>query len=169
MIKRRNELEDRLRDLQGEGAKAAQLAAARREADRDVERILQQSQGETDSLDTVLSEFKALKPKKLVTEENYRSLRERFGDYFEGNMGAEAIKRLLGDLDLEAEAEFLRDQIKTAKGTRRQKAIKRLKVVNNFIGTKNSPGGMVLDAIPVIPPELRPWSSWTAGGSPPRT
>src|SRR5207244_3767983 len=67
-----------------------------------------------------------------------------------------AIKRLLSDLDLEAESEFLRDQIHTAKGTRRQKAIKRLKVVSNFIGTKNSPMGMVLDAVPVIPPELRP-------------
>jgi DNA-directed RNA polymerase subunit beta' len=156
VIKRRNELEDRLRDLQGEGAKAAQLAAARREADRDVERILQQAQLEVEGLDTVLSEFKSLQAKKLVAEENYRSLRERFGDYFEGGMGAEAIKRLLNDLDLEAEAEYLREQIKTAKGTRRQKAIKRLKVVNNFIGTKNSPGGMVLDGIPVIPPELRP-------------
>jgi DNA-directed RNA polymerase subunit beta' len=71
-------------------------------------------------------------------------------------MGAEAIKRLLMDLDLEAESEFLRDQIQTAKGTRRQKAIKRLKVVSNFIGTKNSPMGMVLDAVPVIPPDLRP-------------
>src|SRR5205823_4660810 len=95
---RLRELEDRLRELEGEGAKGAQLSAARREAQRDVERLTEASRRETD----------------------------------------------------------LRDQIHTAKGTRRQKAIKRLKVVSNFLNTKNSPLGMVLDAVPVIPPDLRP-------------
>ncbi|HJP66201.1 MAG TPA: DNA-directed RNA polymerase subunit beta', partial [Actinomycetota bacterium] len=84
------------------------------------------------------------------------SLRERFGDYFDGGMGAEAIKRLLQDLKLEEEAESLREQIATGKGTRRLKAIKRLKVVSNFTEGRNSPMGMVLDAVPVIPPDLRP-------------
>jgi DNA-directed RNA polymerase subunit beta' len=151
------ELEDRLRELEGEGAKGAQLSAARREAQRDIERITEAAKRETDHLDEVLTSFKNLNVKQLVADDSvYRSLRERFGEYFDGGMGAEAIKRLLMDLDLEAEAEFLHDQINTAKGTRRQKAIKRLKVVSNFIGTKNSPMGMVLDAVPVIPPDLRP-------------
>jgi DNA-directed RNA polymerase subunit beta' len=155
--KRLNELEDRLRDLEGEGAKGAQLTAARREAQRDIDRIRESAQQEIQHLDDVLSSFKGLSVKQLVADDSvYRSLRERFGDYFEGGMGAEAIKRLLQDLDLEGESEFLKEQIKTAKGTRRQKAIKRLKVVSNFIGTKNSPHGMVLDAVPVIPPDLRP-------------
>jgi DNA-directed RNA polymerase subunit beta' len=155
--KRLSELEDRLRDLEGEGAKGAQLSAARREAQRDVERMTEAGRQETQHLDEVLSAFKNLSVKQLVADDAvYRSLRERFGDYFEGGMGAEAIKRLLLDLDLEAEAANLREQIKTAKGTRRQKAIKRLKVVSHFIGTKNSPLGMVLDAVPVIPPDLRP-------------
>jgi DNA-directed RNA polymerase subunit beta' len=155
--KRLSELEDRLRDLEGEGAKGAQLSAARREAQRDVEKITEGARQETDHLDQVLTAFKNLNVKQLVADDAvYRSLRERFGDYFEGGMGAEAIKRLLIDLDLEAEAANLREQIKTAKGTRRQKAIKRLKVVSHFIGTKNSPLGMVLDAVPVIPPDLRP-------------
>jgi DNA-directed RNA polymerase subunit beta' len=155
--KRLNELEDRLRDMEGEGAKGAQLSAARREAQRDVERITEGARQETQHLDDVLSAFKNLNVKQLVADDAvYRSLRERFGDYFDGGMGAEAIKRLLMDLDLEGEAEFLKEQIKTAKGTRRQKAIKRLKVVSHFTGTKNSPLGMVLDAVPVIPPDLRP-------------
>jgi DNA-directed RNA polymerase subunit beta' len=155
--KRLAELEDRLRDMEGEGAKGAQLSAARREAQRDVERLTEQARQEAQHLDDVLSAFKNLSVKQLVADDSvYRSLRERFGDYFEGGMGAEAIKRLLMDLDLEGESEFLREQIKTAKGTRRQKAIKRLKVVSHFIGTKNSPLGMVLDAVPVIPPDLRP-------------
>ncbi|HEX8099845.1 MAG TPA: DNA-directed RNA polymerase subunit beta' [Actinomycetota bacterium] len=155
--KRLGELEDRLRDLEAEGAKGAQLSAARREAQREVEKITEAGRQEVQHLEDVLSSFKNLSVKQLVADDIvYRSLRERFGDYFEGGMGAEAIKRLLIDLDLEGEAELLRDQIKTAKGTRRQKAIKRLKVVSHFIGTKNSPLGMVLDAVPVIPPDLRP-------------
>jgi DNA-directed RNA polymerase subunit beta' len=155
--KRLSELEDRLRDLESEGAKGAQLSAARREAQREVEKITESARQEVQHLDDVLSSFKNLQVKQLVADDVvYRSLRERFGDYFEGGMGAEAIKRLLIDLALESEAEALREQIRTAKGTRRQKAIKRLKVVSHFIGTKNSPLGMVLDAVPVIPPDLRP-------------
>src|SRR6266545_2120020 len=155
--KRLSVLESRLKELEGEGAKGAQLTAARREAQRDVDRLTEQAKRDNEHLDGVLDAFKGLRVKLLVADDLvYRSLRERFADYFDGGMGAEAIKRLLQDLDLEAEADFLREQIKTTKGTRRLKAIKRLKVVSNFIGTKNSPMGMVLDAVPVIPPDLRP-------------
>src|SRR2546428_4263910 len=105
--KRLSELEDRLRDMEGEGAKGAQLSAARREAQRDVERITEGSRQEGQHLDDVLSALKNLQVKQLVADDLvYRSLRERFGDYFEGAMGAEAIKRLLLDLDLQAESEF---------------------------------------------------------------
>jgi len=105
--KRLAELEDRLRDMEGEGAKSAQLSAARREAQRDVERITEGARGETQHLDDVLSGFKSLQVKQLVADDaGYRSLRERFGEYFDGGMGAEAIKRLLIDLELEAEATY---------------------------------------------------------------
>ena len=155
--KRLNELEDRLKELEGEGAKGAQLSAAKREAQRDIERLTEQAKRETDHLDEVLSAFKGLNVKQLVADDAvYRSLRERFGDYFEGGMGAEAIKRLLSDYDVETEAAALRDQIENGKGTRRLKAIKRLKVVSNFVDGRSNPMGMVLDAIPVIPPDLRP-------------
>ena len=94
--KRLNELEDRLKELEGEGAKGAQLSAAKREAQRDIERLTEQAKRETDHLDEVVSAFKGLNVKQLVADDAvYRSLRERFGDYFEGGMGAEAIKRLL--------------------------------------------------------------------------
>jgi DNA-directed RNA polymerase subunit beta' len=157
-IKRRlSELEQRLRELESEKAKGAQLSAAKREGQRDVDRLTEAAKRETDHLDEVLSAFKGLKVKQLVADDAvYRSLRERFGDYFDGGMGAESIKRLLSDLDLEAEADFLRQQIDTTKGTRRLKAIKRLKVTSNFTNGKNTPLGMVLDAVPVIPPDLRP-------------
>ncbi|HEY7666630.1 MAG TPA: DNA-directed RNA polymerase subunit beta' [Actinomycetota bacterium] len=157
-IKRRlSELEDRLKELEGEGAKGAQLSAAKREAQREIERRTEEAAREAQHLDDVLSAFKGLSVKQLVADDAvYRSLRERFGDYFEGGMGAEAIKRLLQDYDVEGEAESLRDQIENGKGTRRLKAIKRLKVVSNFVEGRSTPLGMVLDAVPVIPPDLRP-------------
>ncbi|MFL5673256.1 MAG: DNA-directed RNA polymerase subunit beta', partial [Chloroflexota bacterium] len=91
-------------------------------------------------------------------EELWRELKDRYEDYFKGGMGAQAVQELLASLDLDGEAEFLRDQIKTAKGQKRQRAIKRLKVVAPFTDTtkRNSPMGMVLDCVPVIPPDLRP-------------
>ena len=83
-------------------------------------------------------------------------MKERFGKYFEGAMGAAAIQRRLENFDLKAEADNLRETIKTGKGQRKTRALKRLKVVTAFLATNNSPMGMVLDCVPVIPPDLRP-------------
>src|SRR5699024_6813543 len=71
-------------------------------------------------------------------------------------MGAGAIQKRLETFDLDAESEALREVIRTGKGQRKTRALKRLKVVNAFLNTKNSPEGMVLDCVPVIPPDLRP-------------
>ena len=86
----------------------------------------------------------------------YRELSRRYGIYFKGSMGAQAIQQRLKDFDLAAEADSLRDTIANGKGQRKTRALKRLKVVNAFLTTTNSPVGMVLDAVPVIPPDLRP-------------
>ena len=83
-------------------------------------------------------------------------MRDRFGRYFRGGMGAQAIQERLASFDLEAEARNLRETIRTGKGQRKARALKRLKVVSAFLNTSNSPMGMVLDCIPVIPPDLRP-------------
>ena len=107
--------------------------------------------------------FRELEPKLVVNDEQiFRELKDRFGSpygfgvYFRGGMGAEAIRDLLRDLDLNAEATMLRDTIKTSKGQKQARAIKRLKVVNAFITSENKPEWMILEAVPVIPPELRP-------------
>src|SRR5204862_290788 len=76
--------------------------------------------------------------------------------FLDGGMGAGAIRELLKDLDLKAEAKPLRETIKTSKGQKQQRAIKRLKVVSAFVTSENKPEWMVLEAVPVIPPELRP-------------
>jgi DNA-directed RNA polymerase subunit beta' len=107
--------------------------------------------------------FRELDVKQVVNDEQiFRELKDRFGSpygfgvYFRGGMGAEAIRELLRDLDLQQESISLRDVIKTSKGQKQQRAIKRLKVVQAFITSENKPEWMVLEAIPVIPPELRP-------------
>src|SRR5438045_2066632 len=107
--------------------------------------------------------FRELEPKLVVNDEQlFRELKDRFGSpygfgvYFRGGMGAESIRDLLRDLDLNEEGRTLRDTIRTSKGQKQQRAIKRLKVVNAFIKSENKPEWMILEAIPVIPPELRP-------------
>ncbi len=86
----------------------------------------------------------------------YREMKNWFGKYFEGYMGATAIQKRLQDFDIAAEVESLRETIATGKGQRKVRALKRLKVVDAFRKTGNQPIGMVLDAVPVIPPDLRP-------------
>ena len=107
--------------------------------------------------------FKSMKPKDVVNDETlFRELKDRFGspfgfgEYFRGGMGAEAVRDLLQQVDLQAESDDLQDQVKTAKGQKQARAVKRLKVVTAFLHSDNKPEMMVLEAVPVIPPELRP-------------
>ncbi len=114
-------------------------------------------------LEQTWEKFRELEVKHIEPDEQiFREMKDRFGSpygfgvYFRGGMGAEAIRDLLKELDLNAEADSLRDVIRTSKGQRQQRAIKRLKVVNAFIKSENRPEWMILEAVPVIPPELRP-------------
>src|SRR5437588_7792195 len=107
--------------------------------------------------------FKTMKPKDIVNDETtFRELKDRFGspygfgEYFRGGMGAEAVRDLLQQVDLDAESADLQEQVKTAKGQKQARAVKRLKVVSAFIHSGNKPEMMILEAVPVIPPELRP-------------
>src|SRR5213596_1495328 len=107
--------------------------------------------------------FREMKPKDVIADETvFRELKDRFGspygfgEYFRGGMGAEAVRDLLQQVDLDAERLELEEQVKTAKGQKQSRAVKRLKVVSAFINSDNKPEHMILEAIPVIPPELRP-------------
>ncbi|AQQ51757.1 DNA-directed RNA polymerase subunit beta' [Planococcus lenghuensis] len=97
-----------------------------------------------------------LEKKQLLSEKEYRAYRDKYGRKFQAAMGAEAIKRLLQEIDLEKETDTLKEELKTAQGQRRTRAIKRLEVVESFRNSGNRPDWMVLDVLPVIPPELRP-------------
>ena len=101
--------------------------------------------------------FKDLKVGDLEGDERlYRAMVARYGTYFKGDMGASAIQKRLETFDLEGEVAALRQTIASDSGPRKARAIKRLKVINAFVATGNSPASMVLTKIPVIPPDLRP-------------
>ena len=101
--------------------------------------------------------FQKIEPKQLVSDEAlYREMRANYRDYFKGGMGAEAVRDLLDSIDLASTAVELNEIIATGKGQKRAKAIKRLKVVDAFLKSDNKPSDMILDVIPVIPPDLRP-------------
>ncbi|MDR1078104.1 MAG: DNA-directed RNA polymerase subunit beta' [Propionibacteriaceae bacterium] len=150
-------VEEDLALLEDEGAKAEVKKKVREGADKELKTIRDRSNRELDRLQAVWDRFTGLKVQDLEGDEVlYREMKTRYGQYFAGSMGAEAIKARLATFDLEAEADKLREIVKTGKGQRKTRALKRLKVVSAFIQTANSPLGMVLDAVPVIPPDLRP-------------
>ena len=94
--------------------------------------------------------------KQILTEREYRDMREKFEDDFEAAMGAEAIQKLLKELDLEQLSADLKAELKNATGQKRVRIIKRLEVVEAFRQSGNRPEWMIMDVVPVIPPEIRP-------------
>jgi len=154
---RQSKLEKDLAELEAAGAKGDARRKVRESSDRECKQIRDRAQREIDRVEEVWSRFRSLKVQDLEGDELlYREMRDRFGRYFRGGMGAQAIQERVGSFDLDAEAVNLREIIRTGKGQRKARALKRLKVVSAFLNTTNSPLGMVLDCIPVIPPDLRP-------------
>ena len=150
-------LEDDLAELEAAGAKNDAKKKVQSAADREMRHIRERAEREIDRLDEIWNTFVKLAPKQMIVDENiYNELVDRYEDYFTGGMGAEAIQTLIRSFDLEAEAESLREVIRDGKGQKKLRALKRLKVVAAFLRSGNDPAGMVLDCIPVIPPELRP-------------
>jgi DNA-directed RNA polymerase subunit beta' len=117
-------------------------------------------QGELEQLqveiDATRTDLEALHVKQILTDTQYREYHERFGRVFKAGIGAEAVRDLLGRFDLTEEMYRLREESRSSTGQRKLKAIKRLKVVEDFRKSNASPTWMILDVLPVIPPELRP-------------
>ena len=154
---RLKKMEADLAELEAEGAKADVKRKVRESGEREVTQIRKREDAKIDRLVKVFDRFRTLKVQDLEGDEMlYREMRDRFGRYFKGGMGAAAIKARLETFDLEAEAVKLKDIIINGKGQKKTRALKRLKVVNAFLNTTNHPAAMVLDAVPVIPPDLRP-------------
>ncbi|CAB4694534.1 unannotated protein [freshwater metagenome] len=154
---RAKKLEADLAELEAEGAKSDIRRKVRESGEREMAAIRRRADAEIDRLDRVFDRFKSLKVQDLEGDEMlFREMRDRYGRWFDGGMGAAAIQKRLQTFDLEAESVILRDVITNGKGQKKTRALKRLKVVQAFLSTTNSPSGMVLDAVPVIPPDLRP-------------
>ncbi|MDO4665134.1 MAG: DNA-directed RNA polymerase subunit beta' [Actinomycetaceae bacterium] len=155
--RRAEKLEKDLAQLEDAGATKSQKDKLRKGAEKEMGQIRRKAETTLKRLDDMWDRFTNLKVGDLEGDElMYRELEARYGIYFKGSKGAAAIQKRLQDFDLESEAEHLREVIATNTGQRKTRALKRLKVVNAFLVTGNKPEGMVLDCIPVIPPDLRP-------------
>jgi DNA-directed RNA polymerase subunit beta' len=154
---RLKKLEDDLAALEEEGAKADQKRKTKDAAEKEMGQARKSFDEQIAHLERVWEDFRTLKVGDLKPEDAvFHELQDRFGLYFEAFMGAESIKKRLEAFDLKAEAELLHLHIAVGMGQNNIRAIKRLRVVNSFVQTGNSPAAMVLDVVPVIPPELRP-------------
>ena len=100
--------------------------------------------------------FTPLEKKQLLTEREYREMREKYEDTFEAGMGAEAIQKLLAEIDLEALSKELHEELENASGQKRVRLLKRLECVDAFRLSGQRPEWMILTVIPVIPPDIRP-------------
>jgi DNA-directed RNA polymerase subunit beta' len=163
------EVEKEIAQMESDGAKDTELRARQRSADKDFAATREQYEMELDVLDRAFDEFKDLFARKILEDEMlWREMTDRWGEYFEGGMGADAIAQLVERIDFDEEEVKLRAAIDPEEGVkplsaqRKQKAIKRLKIVAAFNrrddnGRRiNDPRAMILDVVPVIPPELRP-------------
>ena len=166
------DVEAELKTLEKEGTKESDIKIRQRLIDKEIQSLRDRFENDLDLSRRTWDEFKRLHPRLIIEDEMlWRNLRDPFGpyaEYFEGGTGADAIKALIDCLDFDKEEEKLRTAIEAADGQkplsaqRRQKAIKRLKIVASFNqrdeqGRRlNSPKAMILDVVPVIPPELRP-------------
>ena len=167
--RRQEDLEAELAEMEAEGTREADLKARAKAADKDLQFIREQYEQELDVLNRAWDEFTGLFSRQIIEEDMlWRELEDRWGEYFEGGMGAAALARLIDRIDFDDEEVKLRSMIDPQEGQkplsaqRKQKAIKRLKIVAAFNrrdehGRRvNEPRAMILDVVPVIPPELRP-------------
>ena len=150
-------LEDELERMEEGGAKTQEINARRKEVDREIKDRQDRTDREIELIEEAFSTFKKFKSKDLVeSEQLWREIYFRYADYYEGGMGAEAVKELLVNLDLDAEIELLNENLEARSAQKRQRATQRLKVVKPFWEGHNRPEDMILETVPVIPPDLRP-------------
>jgi DNA-directed RNA polymerase subunit beta' len=161
--------EAELKQMEKDGAKDTDVRARQRTMDKEEQALRDRFDQELDLVKRAWDEFRDLHPRKIIEDETlWHAIRDRYDEYFEGGTGADAIKSLIDCINFDEEEVKLRDAIenglrgKPLSAQRKQKAIKRLKIVASFNKRDeqgrlaNSPKAMILDAVPVIPPELRP-------------
>ncbi len=154
---RAEKMEADLAELEAEGAKSDLKRKVREGGERDMAATRKNFDTEIERLQKIFDRFKNLKVQDLEGDDKlYRSMRTEYGQWFEGSMGASAIQKRLETFDLDAEEAKLKEIVATAKGAKKIRALKRIAIVQSFTQTTNEPKSMVLEAVPVMPPDLRP-------------
>ena len=150
-------LEDELGRMEEGGAKSQEINARKKEVEREIKDRLERTDREVELIEDAFDTFRKFKPKDLVeSEQLWREIFFRYDEYFEGGMGAEAVKALLHRLDLDVEMETLNLHLESGSAQKRQRATQRMKVVKPFWEGQNRAEDMILETVPVIPPDLRP-------------
>ena len=155
--KRAQKMEQDMAALEKEGAEKSEIDKVKRNGEKEMRAIRHQAESDLKLHDEVWDRFKNLKVGDLEGNELvYREMYALYGTYFKGGMGAQAVKDRFESFDLVAEAEALKEVVESKSGQQKTRALKRLKVINAFLQTGKPASAMVLDSIPVIPPDLRP-------------
>ena len=150
-------LEIELSQMEEGGARSQEISGRRREVEREMKEREERSGREVELIEDAYETFRTMAPKTLIeSEQLWRAIADRYDGYFLGGMGAEAVKDLLDKLDLDAEMKRLGDDLGSGSAQKRQRATQRLKVVKPFWEGRNRPRDLILETVPVIPPDLRP-------------
>ena len=134
-----------------------EIQIRKKEVEKEIKQKKAKSDAEIEVIEEAFSTLKTLKPKTLIENDTlWREMIDKYDEYFTGGMGAEAVRELVKLVDLKAEMEKLESDLDSKSAQRRQRAIQRMKVIKPFADGKNPPEAMILEVVPVIPPELRP-------------
>ncbi len=155
--KRIKQMNVELKAMENGKVPEAEVQLRKKEIEKEIKQKKAKSDDEIKIIEEAFSTLKTLKPKTLIENDTlWREMIDKYDEYFTGGMGAEAVRELVQLVDLKAEMDKLKSDLDSKSAQRRQRAIQRMKVIKPFADGKNPPEAMILEVIPVIPPELRP-------------
>ena len=155
--KRIKQMETEVKAMENAKISEPEIQIRKKEVEKEIKTKKAKSDAEIKIIEEAFSTLKTLKPKTLIENDVlWREMIDKYDEYFTGGMGAEAVRDLVQLVDLKSEMEKLESDLDSKSAQRRQRAIQRMKVIKPFADGKNPPEAMILEVIPVIPPELRP-------------
>jgi len=155
--KRIKQMDTEIKAMENAKIPEPEIQIRKKEVEKEIKQKKSKSDAEIKVIEEAFSTLKTLKPKTLIENDTlWREMIDKYDEYFTGGMGAEAVRELVQLVDLKAEMEKLETDLDSKSAQRRQRAIQRMKVIKPFADGKNPPEAMILEVVPVIPPELRP-------------
>ena len=155
--KRVKQMDTEIKAMENAKIPEPEIQIRKKEVEKEIKQKKSKSDAEIKVIEEAFSTLKTLKPKTLIENDVlWREMIDKYDEYFTGGMGAEAVRELVQLVDLKAEMEKLETDLDSKSAQRRQRAIQRMKVIKPFYDGKNPPEAMILEVVPVIPPELRP-------------